>query len=88
MDRKTVEDAILQLERLMLIPTTREAQYQKWFEEHDFIFHILGYVQAIPQPRLTKHGEIITYEGRKLIPDFLIQGVDGECNQNWVTNGK
>jgi hypothetical protein len=77
MDRKTVEDAILNLERLMLTPGTKEAQYQRWFEEHDFIFDILGYGQAIPQPRLTKQGEIITYKGKKLIPDFLVQGVDG-----------
>jgi hypothetical protein len=71
MERMNLERAIIALDELLCLDVDGEAEYQAYFEEHDVVFHVLGYRKAHPKPRLPR------LNGSYLEPDFLAERPDG-----------
>lgn len=71
MNRQELEDAITHLRALLDSECCEERELQEWLEAHPVVFEVLGYTRALPHPELPLD------EGRKLIPDFMAQGIDG-----------
>lgn len=71
MERENIELAITELNDLLELDSNDENDYQEWFERHSIIFLALGYVKVIPHPQL------VSTNGEKYIPDFLVQRSNG-----------
>lgn len=65
-----VEKAIVDLS-ILIKEDSLEAPLQQFLEENECVFQSMGFRSAIPHP------EIIDSEGRKYIPDFIVERQDG-----------
>lgn len=71
---------ILELEELVNDPRAREAQFQRFFEEHPHLFRVFDHRDVFPHVYLTREEE------GPLIPDFLL--VNPEAHRATVVDLK
>ena len=70
MNRQEIERTLVDLHALLAEDVDEEA-FQIWFETNAAIFTTLGYVRALPHPRLEYH------DGEVRLPDFLVKDTSG-----------
>lgn len=68
--RNDIERVVLLLQEMIEREDLLEKDYQKFFEENEFIFNLLGWGKVIPHPVLERANN------SPLIPDFMVQGLD------------
>lgn len=71
MNRQELESAIIQLQRLLYDENCAEKDLQSWLESNQVVFDSWGYTRIEPHPELKLEN------GKKLIPDFMAQRIDG-----------